>query len=147
MMAALHYPCRMPVDLPPLQSGRLALVMLQLHADFRRRHGLPPVPSLAEDLDQARGRMVLNEPSVLHSPRPVIGQAIEGTRKVFWRILKPVFDRQTDLNRSLIRVLDALLAEREQHRHVHYDLSLRVAELERRVRLAEREHESRDREA
>lgn len=137
----------MPVDLPPLQSGKLALVMLQLHADFRRRHGLPPVPSLADDLDQARGRMVLNEASVLHSPRPVIGQAIQGTRKVFWRILKPVFDRQTDLNRSLIRVLDALLAEREHHRHVHYDLSLRVAELERRLRLAEREHESRDREA
>jgi hypothetical protein len=136
-----------PVDLPPLQSGKLALVMLRLHADFRQRHGLPPVPSIADDLDQARRRVVLNEPNVLHSPRPVFGQAIAGARRVFWQILKPVFDRQTDMNRSLIRVLEALLAEREHHRHVHYDLSLRVAELERRLRLAEREHESRDRQA
>ena len=137
----------MPVDLPPLQSTKLALVMLRLHADFRQRHGLPPLPSLAEDLDDARRHVILNEPGVLRSPRPVIGQAIEGTRRVLWKILKPVFDRQTDLNRSLIRVLDAVLAEREQHRHVHYDLSVRVAELERRLRLAEREHERRDREA
>ena len=143
----MHYPFPMPVDLPPLQSGKLALIMLRLHADFRHRHGLPPVPSIADDLDQARRRMVLNEASVLESPRPLIGQAIAGTRRVIWRILKPVFDRQTDMNRSLIRVLEALLAEREHHRHVHYDLSLRVAELERRVRLAEREHESRDRQA
>jgi hypothetical protein len=137
----------MPVDLPPLQSGKLASVMLRLHADFRRRHGLPPLPSLAEDLDDARRHAILNEPGVLRSPRPVIGQAIQGTRRVLWKILKPVFDRQTDLNRSLIRVLDAVLAEREHHRHVHYDLSVRVAELERRLRLAEREHERRDREA
>jgi hypothetical protein len=137
----------MPVDLPPLQSGKLALVMLRLHADFRQRHGLPPVPSIADDLDQARRRVVLNDPSVLRSPRPVIGRVLERTRRVFWKVLKPVFDRQTDMNRSLIRVLEALLAEREHHRHVHYDLSLRVAELERRLRLAEREHESRDREA
>ena len=121
--------------------------MLRLHADFRQRHGLPPVPSIADDLDQARRRVVLNEPDVVHSPRPVFGQAIAGARRVFWRIQKPVFDRQTAMNRSLIRVLEALLAEREHHRHVHYDLSLRVAELERRLRLAEREHESRDRQA
>lgn len=136
----------MPVDLPPLQSGKLAVIMLRLHADFRRRHGLPPMPDVADDLNQARLRVVLNEPSVLQSPRAVVGRAIEGTRHVFWKILKPVFDRQTDMNRSLIRVLDALLQEREHHRHVHYDLSRRVSELERRLRLAEREHESRDRE-
>ena len=137
----------MPVDLPPLQSGKLALVMLRLHADFRQRHGLSPVPSIADDLDQARRQVVLNEPNVLHSPRPVIGRAVESTRRLLWKVLKPVFDRQTEMNRSLVRVLEALLAEREHHRHVHYDLSLRVAELERRLRLAEREHESRDREA
>ena len=90
---------------------------------------------------------MLNEPNVLRSPRPVIGRAVERTRRLLWKVLKPVFDRQTEMNRSLIRVLEALLAEREHHRHVHYDLSLRVAELERRLRLAEREHESRDREA
>jgi hypothetical protein len=137
----------MPVDLTPVQSGELALVMLRLHADFRRRHGLPPVPSVTEDLEDARRRVMLNDPGVLRSPRPIIGPALQGTRRVLWKILKPIFDRQTELNRSLIRVLEALLAERERHRHVHYDLSLRFAELERRVRLAEREHESRDREA
>jgi hypothetical protein len=137
----------MPVDLPPLQSSKLAVVMLRLHADFRRRHSLPPAPDVAADLDQARERTVLNEPGVLNSPRSLVGPAIQRARRVFWRILKPVFDRQTDMNRSLIRVLEALLAEREHHRHVHYDLSLRVADLERRMRLAEREHESRDRKA
>lgn len=165
-LRTLNYPCPVPVDLPPLQSGMLALVMRRLHADFRQRHGLPPVPSIDDDLDLARRRVVLNDASVLQSPRPVIGRAVERTRRVLWKtlkpvfgravehtrralwkILKPVFDRQTDMNRSLTRVLEALLAEREHHRHVHYDLSLRVAELERRLRLAEREHENRDREA
>jgi hypothetical protein len=135
----------MPADLPPLQSDLLAVVMHRLHADFRRRHGLPPLPHLGEDLDEARRRVALNEPSVLQSPRSVVGPVIQATRRVLWRVLQPVFDRQTDMNRSLIRVLEALLAEREHHRHVHYQLSLRVADLERRVRLAERDHESRDR--
>jgi hypothetical protein len=137
----------MPVDLPPLQSGMLAEVMLRLHADFRRRHGLPPMPDLAADLDEARRRVALNDSSVLQSPRSVIGPAIQGARRVLWRILQPVFDRQTDMNRSLIRVLEALLEERAHHRHVHYHLSLRVTDLERRLRWAEREHERRDRQA
>jgi hypothetical protein len=141
----------MAVDLPPEKAARLAVKMLRLHADFRQRHGLPPVPSawtVDEDFEEARRHARLNEPDVLRSPRPVIGPAIEGTRRIAWKLLKPVFDRQTEMNRLLLRVLDQLVRDREDHRHIHYDLSVRVAQLERQA-LAEREseRERRDREA
>ena len=116
--------------------------MLRLHADFRRRHGLAPLPivwTIAEDLDAAIGRATLNEPIALASPRPVVGGVISGFRRVFWRILKPIFDRQTDVNRSLIRVIDALLREREEHRYIHHDLSRRIAQLERQAQQSERD--------
>jgi hypothetical protein len=123
----------MPGDLPPDEFGKMATVMLRLHADFRKRHGLPPVSSawtLLEDLEDLKPRSALNEPAVLASPRAVMGPAIKATRRVLWKILKPVFDRQTEVNRDVIRALEALLRDRQQSRQAYHALVLRISELE-----------------
>jgi hypothetical protein len=133
----------MPADLPPDEFGRMATVMLRLHADFRKRHGLPPLPSawtLLEDLENLRPRSALNEPAVLASPRALIGPALEAARRVLWKILKPVFDRQTEVNRDTILALEALVRDRQQNRHAYHALSLRISELELDIaRLHERD--------
>jgi hypothetical protein len=128
----------MPADLPSDEFGKLAAVMLRLHADFRQRHGLPPPPSagtLFERLEDLKRRSALNDPAVLHSPRPVIGRAIEGARRVLWKILKPIFDRQTEANLDMILALEvltieALIADRREKRPDDRALLARVAALE-----------------
>lgn len=120
-------------DLPIGQSSELAAVMLQLHADFRRRHGLPPLPTawtLADDMAQLRGRASLTDPGLLRSSAPAVGSTLTRVRRLLWDVLKPLFFRQTEVNRDLILALEALAREREQNRHAHYVLSERVAELE-----------------
>jgi hypothetical protein len=120
-------------DLPLDQSRDLARVMLDLHADFRRRHGLPPLPTawtLARDLDTLRARAYLTEPDLLRSPAPLVGPVLTLVRRVLWDVLKPLFYRQTEVNRDVILALEALAREREQMRHAHYVLSERLAELE-----------------
>jgi hypothetical protein len=132
----------MPADLPPDEFSKLATLMLRLHADFRRRHGLPPLPSawtLLEDLETLKERYALNQPQILHSPRGGIGPAIERTRRVLWKILKPVFDRQTEVNWQLILAIEALVRDRQQSRHVYHALSRRINDLEMTIaRLHER---------
>lgn len=125
----------MPADLPPGESAEVARVMLRLHAEFRRRRGLSPVPSawtLLEDLQPARGRLALNDAAVLRSPRPVIGPIITGVRWMLWKLLQPVFDRQTEANRDLVDWVEALARYRDQRRYADFDLSVRVTELERK---------------
>ena len=132
----------MPEDLPPDEFGQLAAVMLRLHADFRRRHGLPPMRSAwsaIQTLEEMKGRAVLNEPEILSSPRPGIGRAVEAVRRVFWKILKPVFDRQTEVNREAILGLQAVMRTGEQSRQSCAELTTRVAKLEVELgRLRER---------
>jgi hypothetical protein len=133
----------MPADLPPDEFGQMATVMLRLHADFRRRHGLLPATSewtLLEDLDDLKPRSMLNESGVLASPRAGIGPALEAVRRVLWKILKPVFDRQTEVNRDVIRALEALMRDRQQNRKQYHELLLQISELERAIaRLDERD--------
>jgi hypothetical protein len=124
----------MPADLSPEESSKLAIVMVRLHAEFRRRHGLPPWPSiwtLSERLEELKGRSALNEASVLRSPRPVIGRPVELARRFLWKLLKPLFDRQTDVNRDLIAGLEALERDRRDRRYAEVGLSVRVNELEK----------------
>lgn len=136
----------MPADLPSHEFGKVATVMLRLHADFRRRHGLPPrsAGSLFEVLEDLKRRSVLNEPGVLDSPRPVFGRAIEGVRRVLWKILLPIFDRQTEVNRETIRAvevitLQSLIVDRRPPHRDDAGLSARVAALEMELaRLRER---------
>ena len=107
--------------------------MLRLHADFRRRHGLPPLPtawSLADDMTQLRSRASLTDIGLLRSPAPGVGTMLTKVRRLLWDVLKPLFFRQTEVNRDLILALEALAREREQNRHAHYVLSERVSELE-----------------
>jgi hypothetical protein len=120
-------------DLPLDQSSDLAAVMLRLHADFRRRHGLPPLPTawtLTDDMTQLRGRASLTDVGLLRSSAPVVGSTLTKVRRLVWDVLKPLFFRQTEVNRDLILALEALAREREQNRHAHYVLSERVSELE-----------------
>jgi hypothetical protein len=124
-----------PADLHPEDSRKLALVMLQLHADFRRRHALPPMPdvwTLLEDLDALKRRAALTDAAVLRSPKAIVGPLVTGVRWVLWKLLKPVFDRQTDVNRDTLMVLERIARDREERRHAEFDLSVRVSELEKR---------------
>jgi hypothetical protein len=123
-------------DLPLDQTRDLASVMLRLHADFRRRHGLPPLPTawtLSDDMAQLRGRASLTDLELLRSPAPGVGSALTRVRRLLWDVLKPLFFRQTEVNRDLILALEALAREREQNRHAQYVLSERVSELEAQI--------------
>ncbi len=124
----------MPADLSPEESSKLAIVMVRLHDEFRRRHGLPPWPSIwtfEERLEELRAQSALNEASVLRSPRSVIGRPVELARRFVWKLLKPLFDRQTDVNREVIAGLEALARDRRHRRSADVDLTVRVNELEK----------------
>ena len=118
-------------DLPLEQARDLAALMLRLHADFRRRHGLPPLPTawtLLDDMKVLRARASLTDPGVLESR--ALGGALTFVRRMLWTVMKPLFYRQTEVNRDVIFALEALAREREQNRHAHFVLAERVAELE-----------------
>ena len=118
-------------DLPLDEARELAVLMLRLHGDFRRRHGLPPLPTawtLLGDMNALRSRATLTDPGVLESG--ALGGALTFVRRIFWTIMKPLFYRQTEVNRDVIFALEALAREREQSRHAHFVLAERVAELE-----------------
>jgi hypothetical protein len=131
-------------DLPLDESRDLAAVMLRLHGEFRRQHGLPPLPTvwtLSDDLDALRRRSSLTDMEVLRSRAAGVGSALTALRRSLWDILKPLFYRQTEVNRDVILALEALAREREQHRHAHYVLSERVAELEAAIARLRTRHE------
>ena len=118
-------------DLPLEEARDLAALMLRLHADFRRRHGLPPLPTawtLLDDMKVLRARASLTDPGVLESR--ALGGALSFVRRMLWTVMKPLFYRQTEVNRDVIFALEALAREREQSRHAHFVLAERVAELE-----------------
>ena len=123
-------------DLPLDQARNLAASMLRVHADFRRRHALPPLPTawtLLDDMRALRTRATLADTSVLESRAPLAGRVLTGARRFLWTVLKPLFYRQTEVNRDVILALEALAREREQQRHAHFVLAERVAELESEV--------------
>jgi hypothetical protein len=118
-------------DLPLEEARNLAALMLRLHGDFRRRHGLPPLPTawtLLDDMEALRSRASLADPGVLQSR--ALGGALTLVRRILWTVMKPLFYRQTEVNRDVIFALEALAREREQSRHAHFVLAERVAELE-----------------
>ena len=118
-------------DLPLEEARDLAALMLRLHADFRRRHDLPPLPTawtLLDDMKVLRARASLTDPGVLESR--ALGGALTFVRRMLWTVMKPLFYRQTEVNRDVILTLEALAREREQNRHAHFVLAERVAELE-----------------
>jgi hypothetical protein len=123
----------MAADLPVRQSRALAQLMLQLHADFRTRHGLPPLPTawtLLEHLEELRGRSSITDRTLRRSPQRVLGRALEGARAIAWEVLKPIFHRQAEVNRDVILALEALARDREESRHAQHALSARISELE-----------------
>jgi len=132
-----------PADLRPDQSRALALLMLQLHGDFRRRHGLPPLPTawtLLEHLRDLRDRSLLTDPAVFGSRRRGLGRLIGAMRVMMWHILKPIFFRQSEVNRDLTLALEALARDHEHNLHAHAALSARLSDLEGAVaRLGQRD--------
>jgi hypothetical protein len=123
-------------DLPLDRARDLAGLMLRLHADFRRRHDLPPLPTawtLTDDLGALRARATLVDTGVLESRAPIAGGVLTRARRLVWTILKPLFYRQTEVNRDVILALQALARDREYNRHAHFVLAERVAELEAEV--------------
>lgn len=120
-------------DLPLDEARGLAEMMLRLHADFRRRHDLPPLPTawtLAGDMRALGARATLVDPSLLESRASSL---VTRLRRVVWTLMKPLFYRQTEVNRDVVLALEALAREREQNRHAQFVLAERVAELEAEV--------------
>jgi hypothetical protein len=110
--------------------------MLGLHDDFRKRHGLPIVPSpwtLDDHLSPLHDRRSLIDPSLLDSPRPLIGTIIERLRRGIAGLLHAIFYRQTELNRDVLLTLEALTRDSQARRSAYDALSSRVVELERTV--------------
>jgi hypothetical protein len=118
-------------DLPLDEARDLAGLMLRVHGDFRRRHGLPTLPTawtLLDDMKALRSRASLTDPGLFESH--ALGGALTFVRRMIWTVLKPFFYRQTEVNRDVIFALEALAREREQSRHAHFVLAERVAALE-----------------
>jgi hypothetical protein len=110
--------------------------MLRLHADFRRRHDLPRLPTawtLLDDMRALGARATLVDTSLLESRAPGAGRVLTRARRVLWTIRKPLFYRQTEVNRDVVLALEALAREREHNRHAQFVLAERVAELEAEV--------------
>ncbi len=131
----------MPADLPPEQARALAGVMVRLHDHFRRQHGRPPLPTawaLQDLLGGLRDRGLLTDPRLLGSPRPGIGGLLTRARVALWQILKPLFFRQSEVNRDVVLALEALARDRDHALHVNRALSARVADLEDRLACLQR---------
>lgn len=110
--------------------------MLHLHGDFRARHGLPPLPTawtLLEQLRNLRDRSLLTDPAALGSRRRGLGRIISAARGMLWHLLKPIFFRQSEVNRDLTLALEALARDHEHNLHVHAALSARLSDLETAV--------------
>jgi hypothetical protein len=130
-----------PADLPPQQALALARTMLDIHADFRRRHGLPALPTawtLPDFLRELRGRSLLTDPELLGSPRPGVGGLLTRARALVWSLLKPLFFRQSEVNRDVVLALEALARDHEHALHVQRALTSRIAELEATVAALQR---------
>ena len=107
--------------------------MLRLHADFRAKHGLGPVRSpwsLLEEVEAVKLKGAVNDRAVLASPRHASGWILERVRWVLWRTLKPVFDRQAEINRESILAVEALIRESYLARDRQRDLEQRIEQLE-----------------
>lgn len=114
----------------------MARVMLDIHADFRRRHGLPALPTawtLLEHLRPLRERALLTDPAILGSRRAGLGGLLTRARLFAWDLLKPLFFRQSEVNRDVLLALEALARDHEQALHVQRALTSRIAELEAAV--------------
>jgi len=110
--------------------------MLQTHDAFRQRHGLPPVPTawaLDRLLGDLRARALLTDPSILRSDRGGTGAIVTRIRVTLWGLLKPLFFRQSEVNRDLTLALDALARDHAHTLHVHRAFSARLADLEARI--------------
>jgi hypothetical protein len=128
-------------DLPLDQARDVAALMLRLHADFRQRHQLPPLPTawtLADDMSRLKARASLIDAGVLESRAPRVGRVLTRVRGLLRTILKPLFYRQTEVNRDVILALEAVARDRESSRHAHFVLAERVAELEAEVARLQR---------
>ena len=111
--------------------------MIRLHAGFRERHGLPTLPTawaLGDHLNALRPLSSLVDPGVGVSQRSgIVGRALNAARRVAWEILKPIFYRQSEINRDVLLALEALSRDRETRLAEHHILSARIWELERQV--------------
>jgi hypothetical protein len=54
-------------------------------------------------------------------------------RLVLWNLLKPLFFRQSEVNRDVVLALEALARDHEHALHVQRALTSRIAELETAV--------------
>ena len=111
--------------------------MIRLHAGFRERHGLPPLPTawtLADHLNVLRPLSSLAEPSLRVSRRSgIVSSAANAARRVVWELLNPIFYRQSEINRVVLLALEALSRDRETRLAEHHILSARIWELERQA--------------
>jgi hypothetical protein len=118
------------------QSRALAAVMLAIHGDFRQRHGLPPLPTawaLDDHFQTLRDRALLTDPALLGARGGGVSGFVSRARLLLWDALKPLLFRQSEMNRDVVLVLEALARDQEHARHAHRTLSSRIADLETQV--------------
>jgi hypothetical protein len=132
----------MPDPLPSEQAQDIGRLMRQLHDALRLQQGLEPVPSawtfadaasfetLRDDIARLRDRAVLSGDAVLGSHRAGVGGAIKVVRTAVWKVLKPVFDRQSDVNLEQLRLVEAFILEHGRVLRLADALAVRVSELE-----------------
>jgi hypothetical protein len=121
-------------DLRPDKARDLGRLMLAIHADFRKRHGLPPLPdawTLRDHLSGVRNRSSLVDTALLRSPRTGIGAVLTRVRTMLWTLLSALFYRQSEVNRDVLLALEALARDSDARRAAHDALSARIVELER----------------
>ena len=78
-----------------------------------------------------RDRALLTDPAILNPRRA--GGPLARLRGALWQLLKPIFFRQSEVNRDLVLALEALAREHEHALHVQRALTSRIAELERAI--------------
>ncbi len=122
----------------------LARLMHRLHDDFRTRHGLPPVPTawtLRDHLRSVGARSSLVDGAVMSSPRAVVGGPLNAARRAIFGVLRPIFYRQSEVNRDVLLALEALNRDSTANRGSHDALSARIADLETQVARLRRPEE------
>lgn len=118
------------------QVGETLQMMTRIQNQYRVRRGEPPMAlDVAPLLEGIYRRQLAKSWDVLHQPlpvtsRPMIGPALNLTRRIFWLLLHPFLYAQADFNRAVTSLLDSLLDQRARLLSENEALRRRVEHLE-----------------
>lgn len=122
--------------LRPDQIEAIADLIIRVQDDFRLTHGLEPLSSPWRKLEgPVLGRLAnlgtladLAGSPIPRSHRRGVGKIIETTRRIVWKVLQPILDRQTAFNRELLVIVDDMARDRARLERTIVHLVARLAE-------------------